>query len=257
MRPLSKLTLLLVTLACCGGMGAQTRPRGLPPSKPPATTQPANDCLGYTQHPDLRPDNGDTRPVPTVSFRLEMATFDPKYFGVAVESSGRAAYVSEPAPPPEGTPGDPYIWKFVVSEPTRQRMFELAQQAGYFQGDFDYRKGNIANTGAKTLGYSDGQRCNQTTFNYSTNPAIAELTHIFQSISATMEFGRRLAFAHRFDRLGLDAELKNMEDAAKRDDLREVQAIEPVLKSIADDYAVMHVARGRAERLLARARANP
>jgi hypothetical protein len=217
------------------------------------TTPPPNECLGYAQHPDLRPDKGESRPAPTVTFRLEMPTFNPRYYGIAVEADGKAAYQSEPQA--GSLPGDPYLVKFTMSDPTRQRIFALAAQAGYFRGDFDYRKSKIANTGAKTLSYADGDRCNQTTYNWSENPAIQQLTTIFQEISATMEHGRQLAFLHRFDKLGLDAELKSMEAAARSNSLLELQTIAPILQSIASDYAVMKLARARAERLLARAQA--
>ncbi len=253
MRLAFKMVLVFSALVLCCGAFAQTR---APKRQPRIATAPPpqNDCLGYAQHPDLRPESGDQRPQPTVTFRLEMPKFNPKYFGVAVESSGRAAYVSEPLPPPEGTPGDPFIWKFTITDAVRQRIFDLAQAANYFQGDFDAHKANIANTGSKTLSFADGTRCNQTTFNYSDNPSIMELARIFQDISTTLEYGQRLQFEHRFDKLGLDAELKSMEESAKRNELLEVQAIEPILTSIASDYGVMNLARGRAERLLAKAK---
>src|SRR5512142_2499780 len=95
---------------------------------PPATTPPLNQCLGYAQHPDLRPGTAEDRPMPTVTFRLEMASFNPSYFGIAVESTGRAAYVSEPQTASENAPGEPYMVKFTMSEETRQRIFELARE---------------------------------------------------------------------------------------------------------------------------------
>ncbi len=245
--PLSrKLTVHLVVFAAFGLAWAQS------PARPAATAGIArNECLGYAQHPGLRPDSGpEYKPVPTITFRLEMPSFNPSYYGVAIEADGRAAYQSEPQS--QGSaPGDPYMVKFTVSESTAQRIFALARDAEYFQGNFDYKKGKIANTGAKTLSYADVDRCNQTTYNWSENLAIQQLTAIFQNIGTTMEFGHRLAFLHRFDKLGLESELKSMEDMARTDRLAEVQAIAPILQSIASDYAVMNLARIRAQRLLA------
>ncbi len=243
-----KLTAFLsASIFCCALWGQSNPGAAQPPPLPPR-----NDCLGYAQHPDLRPDPEEQRLAPTVTFRLEMPTFDPTYFGVAVESTGKAAYLSEPKATPDSSPGDPYMVKFLMSEATRRRVFELAREANFFQGDFAYTKGNIANTGAKTLSYADQGRCTQTTYNYSQNPAIQQLTAIFQAISATMEHGRRLAFLHRFDKLGLDAELKSMEEEASRGNLAELQAIAPVLRNIFNDHAVMNLARERAGRLLSR-----
>ncbi|HKR95502.1 MAG TPA: hypothetical protein VJW55_09080, partial [Candidatus Angelobacter sp.] len=90
----------------------------------------------------------------------------------------------------------------------------------------------------------------ETTFDYSDNKAITEINDIFQGISYTLEHGRKLQFLHRYDRLGLEDELKGMEETADTENLQELQVIAPTLKSIADDTAVLNIARDRAKRLL-------
>ena len=88
-----------------------------------------------------------------------------------------------------------------MSDVTRTRIFSLAKQAHYFKGNFAYTKGRVADTGTKTLTYSEGPADsfdqptagvhNTTTYNYSEDPAIQQLTSIFEGISETMELGRR------------------------------------------------------------------
>ena len=73
-------------------------------------------------------------------------------------------------------------------------------------------------------------------------------------ISTTIEHGRKLQFLHRFDKLGLEDELKGMENAVENHNLAELQIIAPTLKSIADDTTVLNIARQRAKRLLAKAK---
>ena len=109
----------------------------------------------------------------------------------------------------------------------------------------------MANTGEKTLTYADQTRHFQTTYNHSENKAIQQLTAFFQGISSTIEFGRKLQFKHKYDKLGLEDELKAMEDAADSHNLNEIQIIAPTLKSIADDDSVLNIARRRARHLLA------
>ena len=208
-------------------------------------------CFGLAaqaQTPDLKTDSGEPLPAPAVSFDFVMPATSPPHYALTVGSTGLAAYRSDQ---PAGE-GEPYIVKFTVSGATRDRVFQLARELNYFQGNFDYTKSRVANTGAKTLTFRGGTRENKTTYNYSQNPKIQELTNLFQNISTTLEFGRRLEHLHRYDRLGLDAELKNMESAEKAGRLAELQAIEPVLSGIAKDHAVMNVTRRRAEGLLAR-----
>ena len=81
-----------------------------------------------------------------------------------------------------------------------------------------------------------------------------ELTRLFQNLSQTLEFGRHLDHMVRYDRLGIDAELRRMEEAAGNNELIELQAIAPSLQRITDDTAILHIARLRAEKLLARLR---
>ena len=81
-------------------------------------------------------------------------------------------------------------------------------------------------------------------------PAIQELTAVFQNLSTTLEYGRRLNFFHKYQKLALDEDLKRMEALQRENSLGDVQAIAPVLKQIADDQSVITVTRSRALRLL-------
>jgi hypothetical protein len=148
---------------------------------------------------------------------------------------------------------DAFRKEFQASESVRQKLFALAEQARFFDGNFDFTKHVIADTGRKTLTYQDGSRHTSTTYNYSEDPTIQELTGIFQGISQTIEGGRKLEFDRRFDKLSLDADLKGLEDLSKDGHLYEVQAITPMLQRIANDRTVLHIAQERAQRILRRA----
>jgi hypothetical protein len=79
---------------------------------------------------------------------------------------------------------------------------------------------------------------------------VQQLTTIFQTVSATLEYGRRLSYFHRYQKLALDAELKLMEDQARRGELAELQSVKPILQQIYDDSSVMKVVRARALRIM-------
>jgi hypothetical protein len=203
------------------------------------------------QAPDLQPD-ASAAPVPVVGFEFVMPGASPSSYSLSVDSTGRAAYRSQ-QDPEEGLPaGDPYIFKFTVSEAARDRIFELARELDYFKEDLNYTKRPLANMGAKILSFRDAGRRHRATYNYSENPNVQELTALMQGISATLEFGRRLDYLHRFERLGLEAELKSLEAAEKAGRVAELQVIEPVLAAIASDRSVLNVARRRAEGVLKR-----
>jgi hypothetical protein len=204
--------------------------------------------------PDLEPDapRGVT-PVPTIAFNFALTGADPEHYEIAVEESGRAAYRSvghATADAPGSAPGTPYMVKFTMSPGATRQIFELAAHAKYFAKPLDYNKGHLANMGAKTLTYSDQKIFYQKNYNYSVMPPVQELTEIFQDIANTLEGGRRLAFAYKYEKLGVDEELKRLEEEARNHQLSEVQAIAPMLQKIAADESVLNIARQRARRLL-------
>jgi hypothetical protein len=191
---------------------------------------------------------------PTVGFHVLWEAATPQEYDVQVTSMGSARYLSRnPTQPPDanGVRDEDYVLEFTMSDANRRKIFALAEQARFFDGQFDYTKHAIANTGQKTLSYADSSRHFQTKYNWSENVAIEALTKIFGGISSTIEHGRKLKFLRRFDKLGLEAELKGMELLAENQDLAEMQIIAPMLESIANDSAILNIARQRARRLLA------
>lgn len=202
------------------------------------------------QSPTPNPSVNPAIPVVTFTCLWEAAT--PQTFTLAVRSTGSTHYVSSnPTRPTENREADPeYTLDFTMSEASSERIFALAKQAGYFNGDFDYKKHALAFTGAKTLSYADISHNYQTTYNWSDNAAIDQLSRLFSGISSTIEHGRKLTFLHRFDKLGLEAELKGMESEAQSGFLAQIQIIAPTLGAIANDPSVMHIAQIRAQRLL-------
>lgn len=148
---------------------------------------------------------------------------------------------------------DAFRKDFQASDGLWQKVSSLAEQAKFFDGQFDFTKHAIAQTGRKTLSYSDASRHTSTTYNYSEDPTIQELTAIFQGISTTIEGGRKLEFDRRFDKLSLDQDLRGLEEQSNEGRLQEVQAIAAVLQRLATDRTVLHIAQQRAERILKKA----
>lgn len=193
--------------------------------------------------------------LPTVSYEVFWEEATPQAYTITVQPTGKAKYMSRnPTKPADsnGPQDEDYELEFNISPANIQKIFALAGQAGYFNGDFDYKKHAVANTGKKTLTYADADRHFHTTYNWSENPAIDRLTRLFGGISNTIENGRRLQFLRRFDKLGLEAALKGMEEMAENENLAEIQIIAPLLENIANDSSVLNIARARARRLLAK-----
>jgi hypothetical protein len=185
-----------------------------------------------------------------VTFSLDFPNSSPEHYSIAVRSDGQAHYESTGKISADSDARDDYQTDFTFSDATRARIFELAAQAHYFSGKVDSGNKKLAFTGAKKLVYKDGQRSSSADYNYSQQPPVQQLTTLFQSVAATMEFGRRMTYFHRYQKLALDDELKRMEDQAKNGELAELQAVSPVLKEIYDDTSVINVVRARAHRIM-------
>ncbi|MGZ4829740.1 MAG: hypothetical protein ACXV5J_05750 [Candidatus Angelobacter sp.] len=189
---------------------------------------------------------------PSIAFTRVWNDFTPQSVTITVSANGAAKYSSR-NPEKTGDDVDDYQTEFSVSPACRDKLFRYAREAHYFDGDFTFKKHAVASTGKKTLSYSDPARHFNTSYDYSENKAIEEITNILSGISNTIEHGRKLVFLRRFDKLGLEEELKAMEDAAAGHNLAELQIIAPTLESIAGDRTVLNIARQRAQKLLTKA----
>lgn len=212
-------------------------------------------------------------PDATVVFKFSWSAIHPTDYTITLHRDGRAEYVSEDkglTPPQErnspvesnaeqatqsndAASRDVLRKEFTASDSLKEKAFALAEKANFFDGQFDFTKHPVAQTGRKTLIYNDANRHTSTTYNFSEDASIDELTNIFQGISTTIEGGQKLEFDRRFQKLQLDEDLKNLEELSNDGRLQEVQAIAPQLQRIAADRTVMHIAQQRAERILRKA----
>src|SRR4029077_7754756 len=201
----------------------------------------------------LRAQNPEPNPtVPTITFDRVWEAFTPQSVTITVQSTGQVKYISRnPSKPPDEAGPDPdFQLEFTMSPANRDKLFRYAKEANYFKGDFSFKKHVVSSTGKKILAYADSAQHFETTYDYSENKAVQEITDIFLGISSTIEHGRKLQFLRRFDKLGLEAELKGMESAAENHNLAELQVVASTLESIANDSTVLNIARQRARRLL-------
>jgi len=195
-----------------------------------------------------------------VTFTLDFPGSQPEHYSIRIPSDGEARYQSSgrvsadsdetDSHGSDSQDSDSFDLNFTLTAETRRKIFELAAKAGYFQKDVDSHGKRLAFTGKKTLGYKDAQHTGESTYNFSSIPAVQELTSLLQSLSATLEFGHRLQYDHHYQKLALNEELKRMEEMAHGHQLIEVAAIRPILDQIIADPSVMNIARARAQHLL-------
>jgi hypothetical protein len=188
-----------------------------------------------------------------VTFTLDFPGSEPSHYVISVSSDGHSSYESDGKLSPDSD-ADPFHLDFSMSPETSKTIFDLAKRARYFQGQIDSNKKNLASTGAKTLTYKDARQSASATYNYSPLAPVQQITQLFQSLSLTLEYGRRLQYFHQYQKLALDQELKRMEEMAKENSLQELPAVVPILQQIATDATVINPVRARAQRMIERTR---
>ena len=184
-----------------------------------------------------------------VTFTLDFPQSNPEHYSIAVDASGHSRYDCT-AKLADDAEEQSYHAEFHVSPANRQRIFEWTKEAQYFAGKVDSGNRKLAFTGTKMLNYEDGQRSFTAKYNYSNSAAVQQLTALFQNMAGTLDYGRRLAYYHRYQKLALDEELKHMEAQAKNAQLNELQGVAPVLQEIVEDPSVINVVRARAKELI-------
>jgi hypothetical protein len=187
-------------------------------------------------------------PVAVVTFTLDFPESTPSHYSIAVEETAHASYESTVKVEDAGE--ETYRSTFEVSSSTRERIFEWAKQAKFFEKKIDSGNHKIAFTGQKILSYQNGQQSSTAQYNYSNLEPVRQLTALFQNMAATLDYGRKLSYLHRYQKLALDEQLREMETQARNNQLGEIQALTPVLQEIVDDPSVINGVRARARDLI-------
>jgi len=191
-----------------------------------------------------------------VAFTLDFPQSNPEHYSISVDATGHARYECT-GKVTEDSEEQTYSTEFEVSPGSREKIFDRAKQAHFFAGNIDSNNRKLAFTGTKILSYQDGLRSNTGRYNYSNLAPVEQLTTIFQSMAETLEYGRRLSYYHRYQKLALDEELKRMEAQARNNELSEIQGVAPVLREIVDDPSVINGVRARAQQLMQMASSGP
>jgi|SRR5579864_3736076 len=199
----------------------------------------------FSQSPQLRTKNG--RRFPTVVFTSVYWAADPSYYSIALDSTGTATYMS--APNSLDKTGVPYTVEFPATDRTRRIAFNVVQSFD-FVAETSGPAPSPEKTKVRTLIFSDGNLKKQFTYGNPSTPDLEELTSVFEEVSETFESGRRLAYFEQNDRNAVEMELQQLSKLTERHKARELQALIPVLRSLASDQHLASATRGQAGTLL-------
>ena len=149
---------------------------------------------------------------------------------------------------------DPGATPFEISPALRQKIFELATELNHFEGlDLDIHR-KIANLGEKTFRWERGSESYEVTFNYTVNAAASHLLQICEGLARQQELVDVLQRRIKYDRLGVNDALLELDSDLSKGVLPEPQRLLPLLDQISADYRFVEIARQRARALAERVR---
>jgi len=191
-------------------------------------------------------------------FRFERHGLPVPRYDLQLWENGMGQYRGEEMPRTVGhadTPPSPQpfpLESFHVSPATVTKVYALARSLNHFNISCASTAKNVADTGDKDLAYTveNGGVIGYCDYNYSENKDVLTLTALLQGIAETLDEGRKLDYLHRFDRLGLDAEMESFSREVADGRAIELQVIAETLRSLAGDPDVMQRVRTRANALL-------
>jgi hypothetical protein len=143
---------------------------------------------------------------------------------------------------------------FEVTSALRVKIFELVGQLNRFQGlDLDVHR-KIANLGEKTFRWENGNESHEVKFNYTLNSAASQLLQICEGLARQQELIDLLQRRIKYDRLGVNDALLQLETDVNKGILPEPQRTLPLLDQISGDSRFVEIARQRARALAERVR---
>jgi hypothetical protein len=184
----------------------------------------------------------------TITFRKVFKSSYPEFVEIKVSDSGTGIYdirqLNDDASPQS----------VAIDPPIVQHIFELAGKLHNFDGVNLEMHRRIANLGEKTFRYERGSETHTVTFNYTLDHSAAQLLEIFEDLARQQSDLSDLQRTMRYDRLGVNDVIRQVENDYDRKLLPEPQRFLASLDQIAADTHFIDIARDRARALAARIR---
>ena len=178
-----------------------------------------------------------------ITYRKIFKTSYPEFVEIKINESGSGTYdirqLDEDANPQP----------FAIGAPLAERIFSLAAKLHNFQGvDLDVHR-RLANLGEKTFEYENGAEKHETKFNYTLDESASQLVNIFEGLARQTADISDLARTMRYDRLGVNDVLLQIESDLNNKQIPEPERLLPILDQLAGDDKLLDIARQRARTL--------
>lgn len=182
---------------------------------------------------------------PRVVFTKSFPGSVPAWFSITVERSGAAVYREDPK--------DELPLKFQMNEADTAQIFDLAEKLEFFKRKLE-SPAKVARMGDKTLHYEKGDQSGETTFNYTEDPDGRTISDWFERISETERHLIDLQRVAKYDKLGVNEVLLQIEITYDHKRLVAPEQFLPMLDRVIKNESFMHLARDRAATLASQIR---
>lgn len=177
---------------------------------------------------------------PKIFYSKSFPGSEPAYVAIEVDRDGAGTY--------REAQDDDNPLRFQLDQTETEEIFALAAKLDHFTRPLEANL-KVANMGLKTFRFEDGTRTSEVRFNYSEDPDAKLLADWFERITETARHRIALERSYRFDRLGVDKALLQLEASFERNRIAGARQLLPVLDKIAQNPAFFNRARERAARL--------
>jgi hypothetical protein len=177
---------------------------------------------------------------PRVIYSKSFPGSNPAYVQIEVSKDGSALY--------KETATDDNAVRFQLDPADAAAIFALADKMDHFKRPLESGL-KVAFMGAKTFRFEDGNVKQEAKFNYSQDEDAKVLLDWFEKMTETQMLYFELERAVRFDKLGVNRAVLQIESAVDRKRFIGPERFLPLLDRIAKNEAFMHMARERAATL--------
>lgn len=180
--------------------------------------------------------------APRIVYTKSFPGSTPAFVEITVEQDGDVIY--------KEAVDDQQPLKFKLTEADTKQIFELAAKVDHFKRDLESGL-KVARMGDKTYRWEDGATKHETKFNYTVDLDGRALQELFEKISETEQHVIAVERAVRFDKLGVNKVLLQMQAAMERGRLVATDQFLPWLDRVAKNESYLNMARERASQIAA------
>jgi hypothetical protein len=177
---------------------------------------------------------------PRVFYSKSFPGSNPAYVSIVLGKDGKGVYQEDPKDE------NPVV--FQMTEQDTGVIFKLAEKLDHFKRPLESNL-KVANMGIKTFRYERAAEKNEVQFNYSLDEDARSLADWFERITESQLLHASLERSARFDRLGVNKSLLQIEAAYDRNRLVGLERFLPLLDRVAKNDTYLHMARERAAAL--------